>query len=119
MDQSDDHVILLKQTNQLKGIHTIIRDRSTPRADFVFYADRLIRLLIEEALCHLPVEPKVITTPTGATYDGPRVQFRPLLIPQVSGSMRRIFVVLLWSVQEKVWKLASARSVMLFESERF
>ena len=27
---------------------TIIRNRDTERSDFVFYADRLIRLLVEE-----------------------------------------------------------------------
>ena len=29
---------------QIRGMHTIIRDRSTSKADFVFYADRLLRL---------------------------------------------------------------------------
>lgn len=41
-------VKLLAQTSQLKGLMTIIRDKNTPRADFIFYADRIIRLLVEE-----------------------------------------------------------------------
>ena len=30
---------------QIRGMHTIIRDASTSKADFVFYADRLLRLV--------------------------------------------------------------------------
>lgn len=51
----------------------MIRDRDTPRADFVFYSNRIIRLLVEEGLNHLPVKERTITTPVGRTYDG--VQF--------------------------------------------
>lgn len=43
-----EQVKLLAQTTQLKGLMTIIRDKNTPRADFIFYADRIIRLLVEE-----------------------------------------------------------------------
>lgn len=41
-------VQLLPQTTQLKGLMTIIRSKETPRSDFIFYADRIIRLLVEE-----------------------------------------------------------------------
>ena len=30
---------------QIRGMHTIIRDQETMTADFVFYADRLLRLV--------------------------------------------------------------------------
>ena len=30
---------------QIRGMHTIIRDRATTTNDFVFYADRLLRLV--------------------------------------------------------------------------
>ena len=30
---------------QIRGMHTIIRDVNTNKADFVFYADRLLRLV--------------------------------------------------------------------------
>lgn len=43
-----EQVKLLAQTTQLKGLMTIIRDKETPRSDFIFYADRIIRLLVEE-----------------------------------------------------------------------
>lgn len=49
---------------------TIIRDSNTGRGDFIFYADRIIRLLVEEALNHLPFKSCTVETPTGATYDG-------------------------------------------------
>jgi hypothetical protein len=39
---------LLEQTSQLKALMTIIRAKDTSRADFIFYADRIIRLLVEE-----------------------------------------------------------------------
>lgn len=44
--------------------------RSTPRSDFKFYADRLIRLVIEESLNQLPYSQCEVVTPTGHTYEG-------------------------------------------------
>lgn len=44
---------ILPQTRQVKGIHTIIRNKDTSRDEFIFYSKRLIRLLIEFALSHL------------------------------------------------------------------
>ncbi|KAG0271505.1 Uracil phosphoribosyltransferase, synthesizes UMP from uracil, partial [Linnemannia exigua] len=57
-------VILLPQTQQLKALTTIIRDKNTQRADFIFYSDRIIRILVEEGLNHLPVVEKTVVTPT-------------------------------------------------------
>jgi uridine kinase len=65
-----DSFILMKSTNQIRGIHTIIRDRETKRHDFIFYSDRLSRLLIERALNELPFKPTEITTPTESNYKG-------------------------------------------------
>ncbi|HOC99958.1 MAG TPA: uracil phosphoribosyltransferase [Myxococcota bacterium] len=58
--------------NQVKGLMTIIRDRETDRDRFIFYADRLIRLLVERSLEFLPVAPESVVTPTDATYAGAR-----------------------------------------------
>ncbi|KAI0315354.1 uracil phosphoribosyltransferase-domain-containing protein [Amylostereum chailletii] len=63
-------VYTLPRTHQLEALYTIIRDKDTPRGDFIFYSDRIIRLLVEEGLNHLPVLPKTVQTPTGATYEG-------------------------------------------------
>lgn len=64
------NVVQLPQTNQLKTLLTIIRNKETNREDFVFYSDRIIRLLVEEALNHLSVLPNLITTPTGDQFQG-------------------------------------------------
>lgn len=48
----------------------MIRDKTTNRADFIFYSNRINRLLVEEALNHLPVLPAPITTPVNRTYSG-------------------------------------------------
>ncbi|OZJ03320.1 Uracil phosphoribosyltransferase, partial [Bifiguratus adelaidae] len=61
---------VLTPTSQLKALMTIIRGKDTSRADFIFYADRVIRLLVEEGLNHLPVNEKQVETPTGAIYNG-------------------------------------------------
>lgn len=77
---------------QIRGMHTLIRDREISKHDFVFYSDRLIRLVIvnslnpendwkpiipyirvlimifqvaEHGLGHLPFTEKQIITPTG------------------------------------------------------
>ncbi|PPR02999.1 hypothetical protein CVT24_012328 [Panaeolus cyanescens] len=63
-------VFTLPQTAQLEALYTIIRDKNTSRGDFLFYSDRIIRLLVEEGLNHLPVVDKTVETPTGATYHG-------------------------------------------------
>lgn len=65
-------VHLLPQTNQLRALHTVVRDRDARREDFVFYAGRIIRLLTEAALNLLPFEPHDVTTPVGRTYPGLR-----------------------------------------------
>jgi len=63
-------VHILRATSQIKSMHTIIRDKNASREDFIFYSDRLIRLLVEEGLSYLPFREKTVTTPTGAEYKG-------------------------------------------------
>ncbi len=67
-------VIQLEQTPQIVGLHTIIRDKNCTRQDFIFYSNRLIRLVVERGLNLAPVEPKIVVTDTGAEYTG--VQFK-------------------------------------------
>ncbi|KAH7122699.1 uracil phosphoribosyltransferase [Dendryphion nanum] len=67
---SHKNVHILPQTPQLIALLTMIRDRNTNRADFIFYSNRIIRLLVEEGLNHLPVVEHTITTPVGRTYSG-------------------------------------------------
>ncbi|XP_045024071.1 uracil phosphoribosyltransferase homolog [Daphnia magna] len=63
-------VRVLKRNDQTCELQTIIRDRNTSRNDFKFYADRLIRLVIEESLNQLPYSPCTVVTPIGFPYDG-------------------------------------------------
>ncbi|CAH1389316.1 unnamed protein product [Nezara viridula] len=65
---------LLPSNDQVRELQTILRDRNTTRSDFKFYADRLIRLVIEESLNQLPFSKCTITTPTGAQYNGLRYE---------------------------------------------
>ncbi|KAK9369281.1 PRTase-like protein [Lipomyces kononenkoae] len=68
------NVTVLQQTPQLIALYTIIRDVNTQRADFVFYSNRIIRLLVEEGLNHLPVQATSVSTPTDLTYNGLKFQ---------------------------------------------
>lgn len=61
---------VLKMTPQLKALLTIIRDENTRRNDFIFYADRINRLLIEEGLNCLPTRTKIVRTRLGERYVG-------------------------------------------------
>lgn len=49
-------------------LQTILRDKNTNRSDFKFYADRLIRLVIEESLNQLPYSDCSVVTPTGENH---------------------------------------------------
>jgi len=69
------NLYVMHATQQTRGMHTKIRCRSTSRTDFVFFADRLNRLLVEAALDHLPFAATTVTTPCGDPYEG--VNFCP------------------------------------------
>mmetsp|Transcript_35255 Transcript_35255/g.49370 ORF Transcript_35255/g.49370 Transcript_35255/m.49370 type:complete len:313 (-) Transcript_35255:99-1037(-) len=65
-----ENLDILPLTAQGLALHTIIRDRVTARDDFVFYSNRIIRLLIEQALSKLPFAPSVVMTPTAVPFYG-------------------------------------------------
>lgn len=60
----------LPQTNQLRALHTIVRDKYAAPEDFVAGSRRIIRLLLEAAHDLLPFDEHRVTTPVGATYRG-------------------------------------------------
>lgn len=66
------NVHILPQTRQLRALHTLIRDRTTRRDDLIFYARRVLRLLLETGLDLLPFEPHQVETPVRRHYDGLR-----------------------------------------------
>ncbi|XP_072355112.1 uridine-cytidine kinase-like 1 isoform X3 [Scyliorhinus torazame] len=51
-----DKLSVLESTPQVRGLHTIIRNKDTSRDEFIFYSKRLMRLLIEHALSFLPLK---------------------------------------------------------------
>ncbi|XP_070586929.1 uridine-cytidine kinase-like 1 isoform X2 [Erythrolamprus reginae] len=61
---------VLKNTPQVRGMHTIIRNKETSRDEFIFYSKRLMRLLIEHALSFLPFQSCTVETPQGEDYEG-------------------------------------------------
>ncbi|KAH8390557.1 hypothetical protein KR215_005165 [Drosophila sulfurigaster] len=65
-----ENLKILTLNSQVSELLTIIRDKNTTRSDFKFYADRLIRLVIEESLNQLPYTDCDVETPTGAIYEG-------------------------------------------------
>jgi len=66
------NALVLKQTNQVMGIHTLLMDPSTVREDFIFYFDRLAALLVETAVDSMSFKAIQVQTPQGYTYNGLR-----------------------------------------------
>ncbi|KAK4493155.1 hypothetical protein RD792_017990, partial [Penstemon davidsonii] len=64
------NLYVIQSTFQIRGMHTLIRDAQTTKHDFVFYADRLIRLVVEHGLGHLPFTEMQVITPTESVYTG-------------------------------------------------
>jgi uracil phosphoribosyltransferase len=60
---------VIKQTALVKALHTAIRDKDATRHTFVTCSNRLVRLLIEEALSLFPAVPVTVQTPCGP-YEG-------------------------------------------------
>lgn len=63
-------VKVLKDTPQLRAMHTILHDEGSSREDFVFYFDRIATLLVERGLDHLAFNSKEVETPEGKIYAG-------------------------------------------------
>uniref|UniRef100_A0A6Q2YI77 Uridine-cytidine kinase n=1 Tax=Esox lucius TaxID=8010 RepID=A0A6Q2YI77_ESOLU len=63
---------VMESTPQVRGMHTIIRNKDTNRDEFIFYSKRLMRLLIEHALSFLPLK-VCMETPQGSVYEGRRL----------------------------------------------
>lgn len=71
------HVI--KQTNQVKSMHTIIRNKDTAHSDFVFYAERLMKHLVEYTLSFLPFKDKIVATAGTLSYKGCHIDEKQLV----------------------------------------
>uniref|UniRef100_A0A671LDS6 Uridine-cytidine kinase n=1 Tax=Sinocyclocheilus anshuiensis TaxID=1608454 RepID=A0A671LDS6_9TELE len=63
---------VLESTPQVRGLHTIIRNKDTSRDEFIFYSRRLMRLLIEHTLSFLPSKACFVQTLQGQEYESRR-----------------------------------------------
>ncbi len=67
------NLIVQKPERHIVALHTKIRDKDCDRTNFVFYANRLNRLLMEEALGLVEYADKPVTTPTGNLFAGTEI----------------------------------------------
>ncbi|XP_022089488.1 uridine-cytidine kinase-like 1 isoform X2 [Acanthaster planci] len=65
-----DTLTVVENTIQVQGLHTFIRNKDTPRDEFIFYSQRLTRILVESALALLPFEDCEVNTPQNTIYKG-------------------------------------------------
>jgi uracil phosphoribosyltransferase len=97
-------IIVLNQTNQLKAMTTIIRDKDAESEDFIFYLERTSSLVLERylslqhspdrrALDELPYKQKDIETPGGHLYKGLELSAKicAVEIVRAGGAMRTSF----------------------------
>jgi uridine kinase len=97
-------IVVLNQTNQLKAMTTIIRDKDSEPGDFIFYLERTSSLVLERynsssrfpdnrVLDELPYLPKKVETPGGHIYDGLELSARicGVEIVRAGGAMRTSF----------------------------
>lgn len=71
-------VSVLAQTPQVKGMHTIIRNTDVTREDFVFYSERLMRVLMEHANSFLPYTSAEVQR-DGATFKAAKRLAKPVV----------------------------------------
>ncbi|GMS96189.1 hypothetical protein PENTCL1PPCAC_18364 [Pristionchus entomophagus] len=65
---------IVKQTPQVLGLHTFIRNKDTKRDELIFYSERLMRILIEEALNFMPHVDVTVEVSPGVSEAGRRME---------------------------------------------
>lgn len=60
-----ESLCVINQTPQVLGLHTLLRNRDTPRDEFIFVSERLMQILIEKALEFVDYKPIEVETPSG------------------------------------------------------
>ncbi|OQR93753.1 uracil phosphoribosyltransferase [Thraustotheca clavata] len=71
METKYSNLIVLK-SNAVKSLHVNVRDKRSTHVEFKKFADRLMRVLAEEALAACTIEQATVWTPTGLEYSGMR-----------------------------------------------
>jgi uridine kinase len=64
------NAIVLEQTKQVRGIHTLLMNPTTSKEDYIFYFDRMVAMLIAKAIDFLSFTPAQVVTPQGHLYMG-------------------------------------------------
>jgi uridine kinase len=64
------NALIMDQTSQIMGIHTLLLNPRTSSEDYMFYFDRIAALLVDKAVDLLQFTPKQVTTPQGYQYMG-------------------------------------------------
>ncbi|EQC32555.1 hypothetical protein SDRG_09875 [Saprolegnia diclina VS20] len=64
--------LIILQTNAVQSLHVMLRDKRSSHLQFKKFADRLMRILAEEALAACTLEFAIVWTPTGAEFSGMR-----------------------------------------------
>jgi uracil phosphoribosyltransferase len=60
----------MPETPFVVRVHTVIRDRTTPRGEFLFHSEQLFRALMEFALEQCSYQYKSVQTPTDNVFQG-------------------------------------------------
>lgn len=81
-DEDIQRLVFLPQySTQLNAIHTIVLNSKTPRADFVFYFNRMADILVSlalEAVFESDVRAKEIVTPLNQVFKGVHLPFEKI-----------------------------------------
>jgi uridine kinase len=64
------NAIILEQTRQIRGIHTLLMNPTTSKEDYIFYFDRIVTILFARAIDFLPFTPTQVVTPQNHLYMG-------------------------------------------------
>ncbi|VDL84285.1 unnamed protein product [Nippostrongylus brasiliensis] len=67
-----DSLTIIRETPQVRGLHTFIRNKNTKRDELIFYAERLTRILVEETMNFMPYMDVEIELSNGQKVKGRR-----------------------------------------------
>ncbi|KAK6035905.1 hypothetical protein COOONC_26590, partial [Cooperia oncophora] len=71
-DELPDSLTIIRETPQVRGLHTFIRNKYTKRDELIFYSERLTRILVEEAMNFMPYKDVEIELNNGQKVKGRR-----------------------------------------------
>ncbi|KAH3685755.1 hypothetical protein WICPIJ_003274 [Wickerhamomyces pijperi] len=75
-----DQLVVLPESNQSKGIYTILLNKHSSRDDFIFYFDRIATTLVNKALESHEFKPVTIETPLNVQFRTVEPQDTPIAV---------------------------------------